>query len=143
MIIKKVNYTNHINELKSFLSFAGSSLNTFRYFNKRELSTINNHLLTVLCYNNSEPIGYGHIDCEKDKYWLGICVTESHLGKGIGKKIIIYLIEESLNLNVDEVYLSVDEENIEAINLYEKFGFIFQYKYNKTKFYKLTLDKPE
>ena len=42
---------------------------TFRYFNKRTIDVIKNHLLTILLLVNDLPIGYAHIDYE-NKYWL-------------------------------------------------------------------------
>lgn len=114
----------HINELKSFFLKAGDSLDTFRYFKTRPYSTINYHLVTALAFrDNCFPIGYGHLDPENMKVWLGLCVMEKWKGKGIGKRLMNHLIEEAERLGLPKLYLSVDKENNSAIKLYKQFNF--------------------
>ena len=60
--------------VKQFLSNAGKSLETFRYFAKRPLSAMENHLLTLLALDGNTPIGYGHLDKDEN----------GHLGPGPG-----------------------------------------------------------
>ena len=117
-MIRAIDAQNRV-EIKRFLKNCKESLISFRYFNSRDLSAIDNHVLTVLYYNNENPIGYGHLDKENGKVWLGICLADDFRGVGIGKKIMSYMI----NLSKTDIYLSVDKENIAAINLYEMFGF--------------------
>ena len=112
-----------IDALKMFLSKLGSSSEKFRYFNKRTLDVIKNHLITILMKIDGQPVAYGHIDMEKDRYWLGIAVIPDFQGKGLGNKIMKELIERAARKGISEVFLSVDKENNEAIGLYLKFGF--------------------
>ena len=120
--IKKVTLAD-LNTLSEFLINAGSSLNTFRYFKSRELSVISNHLITVLLYKGEIPVAYGHIDLYDTKFWLGIMVKESEFGLGYGKKLMTYLMDYCKNKGVPMITLSVDKDNIQAINLYNKYGF--------------------
>ena len=90
---------------------------TFRYFDKYG---IENHIKTILAVDiNGNPIGYGHIDFDGQKHWLGVCVLPEEQRKGIGFRIVKKLLEDQKT-----VYLSVDKDNIVAQNLYKKFGFI-------------------
>ena len=47
--------------IETFLSLVGSSLNSFRYFNKRLLTVISNHIVTVIIIRDNVPIGYGSL----------------------------------------------------------------------------------
>ena len=97
----------------------------FRYFNTRPTSIIKNHKLTLIGLVNNIPIAYGHIDYETYN-WLGICVLDGYQGKGYGKKMMNELIGYADVAGL-ELYLSVDIDNINAINLYSKYNFI-EYK---------------
>lgn len=52
-----------------------------------------------------------------------ICVDEKARGKGIGTKLLEYVREYGKQNGCTDMYLTVNEENENAINLYEKFGF--------------------
>lgn len=120
--IKEITSNNKL-DLKNFIDNLGDSRDTFRYFNKRDLSIISNHAYTILAFNNKdEPIGYGHLDQDGGKTWLGIAVISKEKGNGLGKILLSYLINKADSLNVD-LYLTVDKINIIASKLYEKCGF--------------------
>jgi len=112
-------------ELKKFIDALDDdeSHKTFTYYDKRDISIIQNHILTLLIYIDGEIAGYGHLDCEggggKDrKVWLGICILNKFTGKGLSKVIMNSLLEHVLHC-----YLSVHTKNFKAINLYFKYGF--------------------
>lgn len=93
---------------------------SFRYFQKRPFNIINNHLFTCLYFEKNKCVGYGHLDYENEKTWLGIIVADGMLGKGYGTYIIKDLISNTKN----DIHLSVDKNNVRAINLYSKIGFV-------------------
>lgn len=94
----------------------------FRYFNTRKIEdVIQNHKMTVIGCIDSIPIAYGHLDKEDEKLWLGICILEKYTGKGYGNQMMKYLIKSS---NKEKISLTVDNDNMKAINLYKKFNFI-------------------
>lgn len=109
--------------VEEFLKTAGSSLSSFRYFEKRPLSIIENHLVTCILTFQHQPIGYGHLDKEEDKVWLGISLSDKYLGQGLGKLIMTFLIKRSIELNLKEINLTVDKDNQAAIKLYKSFNF--------------------
>ena len=118
---------NNIHLLKEFITL-NDSIN-FRYYDNRNIDIIKNHLLTLIITIDNNVVGYGHLDFE-DIIWLGICVLEKYRGKGIGKCIMNYLLDYCKNNNINELYLTVDKQNIVAKNLYDKLGFAIKKEYN-------------
>ena len=51
-----------------------------------------------------------------------ICVDEKYRGKGIGSVLLNYAKKIAKENNCTDIYLTVNEENEDAIKLYEKFG---------------------
>jgi len=109
------------NLLNTFIDNIRST--SFRYFNKRSVDVIQNHLLTLLVMDNNNPIGYAHIDQEDGKYWFGICISDQHQNKGLGNHIMKYILHHYKIKYCKEIYLSVDNNNINAIKLYKKNNF--------------------
>ena len=111
--------------ISKFIENMGKSSDTFRYFNKRSVDAIDNHLLT--CVFNEEninyPIGYAHIDYDGEKFWFGVCVSDGFSGRGIGKELSKYIISEYFKMKEQDLFLSVDKVNDVAIRMYSKLGF--------------------
>jgi len=124
MVFREIkNREDDLKTLRAFLENAGSSLNTFRYFARRDLTAIGDHVLTVLSLENNVPVSYGHLDPENELVWLGICVSEEAAGKGHGNSMMTYLIDYAKRKDLREIYLKVDADNSRAKSLYDKFGF--------------------
>ena len=96
---------------------------TFRYFNKRSINVIKNHIITLILIDDNLPVGYAHIDYDDNKYWFGVCILENYQGKGYGKKIMEYIFNDERIKNIDNIYLTVDKINYIAISLYKKYNF--------------------
>jgi len=109
--------------LESFIQRAGASLSTFRYFATRPLSVVKNHACTWVIEENQEVEAYGHLDREGETVWLGIAVTYHSRGRGLGRQMMRRLIDSATTLRIPTVRLSVDNSNIAAIQLYERFDF--------------------
>lgn len=143
--------------LQQFIDEAGSSLQSFRYFQKRPVEVIKDHLCTWLLLDEGRPVAYGHLDVsdeatiaahcgsdkEKDKtektIWLGIAVSEKYTGKGLGLMMMNQLISFGKQNGVKQIKLSVDNTNEAAIALYKKLGFELQEKKETFSFYILHL----
>lgn len=110
--------------INRFIQNLGSSSSTFRYFNKRDITCVNNHLITCMVIENGEPIAYGHLDKEKDKVWLGVCVIENKKSLGLGTIILNYLIAFAKRNFITRIHLTVDKHNTIACKLYKKYGFV-------------------
>lgn len=122
MNFTRINISNsHL--LENFVSRAGKSLETFRYFAKRPYSVVENHVCTWAIVEDGQTEAYGHLDKEGDTIWLGIAVTDHAKGKGYGRLMMQRLMDSALALGLQQVKLSVDHVNEAAIKLYERFGF--------------------
>lgn len=51
-----------------------------------------------------------------------ICIDNNYRGKGLGTELINYIIDLGKKEKCTDLYLSVNEENTDAIKLYEKIG---------------------
>lgn len=123
-------YSDNTRLIKEFLDGATESIKSFRYFENRPLSIVSNHIKTVIAIYDNQPVGYGHLDKDLNDIWFGIAISDNFKGKGIGKKIMSYLINYADCSEIIELKLSVDINNVIAINMYKKFGFIMDKKLN-------------
>lgn len=112
--------SNNLKKLNILLDNAGKTLKTFRYYNTRSFDVIKNHLLTIIFIEDNIPVAYGHLDEEKNKIWLGIMVVEKKLKQGFGKKIMDYLKSYIKKNNLDNIFLTVDPKNTDAIFFFKK-----------------------
>lgn len=64
-----------------------------------------------------------HIDQKIPELGIGIC--DCYHGKGLGKLLIQFLIEEGRNLHCDRLRLTTEENNSNAFALYQKCGFVY------------------
>ena len=117
--IVEIDETNH-HYITTFLS--NNIPSTFRYFKSRSIDIIKNHILTIMFLDDEIPIGYAHIDYE-NKYWLGICILDAYQGKGLGNKMMEYILNHEKITVLNDIYLTVDSTNENAIKLYKKFNF--------------------
>ncbi|WP_071933691.1 GNAT family N-acetyltransferase [Synechococcus sp. W2B2] len=116
---------SEVDLIEQFIANLGNASNTFRYFNTRSHDIISNHIITCLAFDTFEnPVAYGHLDPHEGSNWLGVCVQEAFYGKGLGKRMVNYLLQYAKNKNIPEVCLTVDVQNIAALSLYKKSGFI-------------------
>jgi ribosomal protein S18 acetylase RimI-like enzyme len=124
--IKEIGFSDYV-VLEKFLHNAGRSLSSFRYFDTRPISVIENHYVTAVLVSNSAAIGYGHLDKDKDNdvVWLGIAISEMAIGKGFGKLMMSFLVTKADEMNFPCISLTVDKNNTKAIRLYEYFGFLY------------------
>jgi len=143
--------------LTRFIEEAGSSLRSFRYFQKRPLDVIQDHLCTFLLLDEERPVAYGHLDVTNEAtvashcgsgepvaptektIWLGIAVAEKYTGKGLGLMMMNQLISYARQQGVKQIKLSVDNDNEKAIELYKRLGFVLLEKKETFGFYTLTL----
>ena len=125
--------------LRRFIPLIGASGSSFRYFNSRPPEVVRNHVVTLLGIDDAgTPVCYGHLDREADTVWLGICVAEGHTGQGLGGRMMTALLEAGDEAGVEEIKLSVDNNNLSGIRLYEKNGFQLISRNDKISFYRRT-----
>ena len=126
--------------IDSFLLEAGKSLLSFRYFKKRPINSVLGHIVTYMILDGTKPVCYGHLDQENGKVWLGMAVTESYRGKGLGDMMMGHLISAVRRKQISKIHLAVDKDNSAAISLYTKFGFSLSEENNSFLIYVLLLE---
>lgn len=125
--------------VEDFIKIAGKSLNSFTYFEKRGIDILDNHEVTLIGVEEGFPAAYGHLDRDSEAVWLGIAVSENQTGKGLGKKMMLALIECAKKLNIPNIKLSVYKENKVAWKMYEKFEFKREFENSESYFYNLKI----
>lgn len=125
-----VKVKKNINLIKNF--FLENKSKYFTYYDNRDFNIIKNHISTILLLNNNKYIGYGHIDKDKNNiFWFAIFISEMNQGKGYSKIICDYLFNICKKKNIEKLHLSVNNENIKALNLYFKKKFkVIKYENN-------------
>ena len=110
--------------IKEYDSYPLLSVDNFTYkLTRNEFST--NPYLKILTYVEKDKIIgfllysliYDRIEIEQFE------VTTKERRKGIGNKLLNYLVEKYQDNNIKNITLEVKEDNIAAINLYKKYGF--------------------
>ena len=101
------------------------------YYDIEELITDKESVVFVV-ENDTEIVASGYAKIKEDRHYLKhkkqgylgfMYVSEDHRGKGINKIIIDELLNWCKEKNVMEIRLDVYEDNIPAINAYQKTGF--------------------
>jgi len=74
---------------------------------------------------DGEVVAYGIVAMGAgEAHVLNLCVGERVRGRGIGRRMLMLLIERSVQAGVQDVFLEVRPSNLHAIALYQSFGFI-------------------
>ena len=118
--IKEMTITE-LNDIKDILT---SDFDDFWNYNilKEELKSKNSKYIIAII--NREIVGFAGIKIILDESdIMNIVTKKNYRNKGIGSLLLENLITISNNLNLNSITLEVNEENMPAIRLYEKFGF--------------------
>ena len=101
--------------------------------NKDELEELINNEEIYVAKENNNIMGYVIIEImEKNNRKMryrkileisNLGVEENYRNKGIGTELLNFIKNKALENNCTDLYLTVNEENKNAIKLYEKFGF--------------------
>lgn len=78
-----------------------------------------------LIAQGKEKIGYCALQGQgRDLFLSKVYLSEGERGKGIGQKVLTFVVEEAARRSAERVYLTVNKNNVRAIRAYEKFGFL-------------------
>lgn len=74
--------------------------------------------------NDQNIIGHGIISFVVGEVeLLNVCINPDYQGKGYGQRLLQHLVDEATAKDNHEMYLEVRTSNMDAIHVYEKFGF--------------------
>lgn len=84
----------------------------------------NDNRKQFFAYYNNELIGYINFETILDEANLfKVCVLNEFRNYGIGFKLMQKMIDYCKQKNISKIFLEVDDKNLPAISLYEKFNF--------------------
>jgi len=73
---------------------------------------------------NDIIIGYGVMSVGAgEAHILNLCIGESHRCRGVGRRLLSYLVERGAAAGMSEAFLEVRPSNTSAIRLYQSAGF--------------------
>lgn len=106
-----------------------------------EILSTNNNVLVIVCKIDHKVVGTALLSTYKViSGYRGmvddVVVDKSHRGKGIGRKLMEHLLEESKKIGLDEILLSTGHHRTPAIQLYTSLGF----KLKESGLYNLNLN---
>lgn len=114
----------NIDDLNKILPVLLTEFDDFWNYNIFKSELENENSKYVVAKNNDEIVGFAGIWISIDEAHVTNIVTKKYLRKnGIGSTLLEELINLSKNLNLVSITLEVNENNLDAIKLYEKFGF--------------------
>ncbi len=114
-----------LNDLEKIKDILISDFDDFWNYNilKEELESPNSKYI-IAKINDGEIIGFAGIKILMDNAdIMNIVVKKSCRNQGIGNLLLNNLISLCKDLNLLSLSLEVNEDNLPAIHLYEKFGF--------------------
>ena len=75
---------------------------------------------------DGQLVGAVHLEMPRNVLFMDIALFPEHQGKGIGTRVLKDVVNGSFGLNFDCIEVSIDENNLHSINLFEGAGFVFK-----------------
>ena len=126
-----IHYMKQVSAETDFLSFGPDefdlSVGAEKKFIKKHLEAEN--MLMIVAASNGKIVGNLNVHSTHKRRLrhvgeFGITVIKSHWGQGIGKAMLLHMITWAKeNAIIKKISLTVNENNVSAIHLYEKLGF--------------------
>jgi ribosomal-protein-alanine N-acetyltransferase len=71
-----------------------------------------------------ELVGYGIMSVGAgEAHVLNVCIRDDHRGRGLARKVLLYLLDRARIAGMSEAFLEVRPSNIAAARLYHSLGF--------------------
>lgn len=79
---------------------------------------------SVVLERDDEVIGYGIMSVAAgEAHLLNICIKQELRRQGIGRSLLLYLLDRAKHFAAERIFLEVRPSNEPALSLYEKLGF--------------------
>jgi ribosomal protein S18 acetylase RimI-like enzyme len=118
------------NWLNTYYSFSNYTDNVKIETAKQILENVKSPMICGRIEKNNVPVACGSAVIERGyTALLNIVVEESQRGKGYGRELCESLLAASKKLGAHTAYLQVVQDNLTAVNLYEKLGYKTVYSY--------------
>lgn len=76
-------------------------------------------------YKNDELIGTTHLEQQENVLFMDVLVFPKFQRAGLGTSIVKDIQDDIFELGYKSIEISIDEENIGSLRLFEKAGFAF------------------
>lgn len=124
MLLRKMQYSDIDTITKYEEIYLGSTLGK----NHFEIELKNPYAYFLVALDNDKIVGYISSTLEEMGEILNFFVIKEYQNIGIGSALLNEVIEQSRIKKVKSIYLEVNENNLNAIALYKKFGFVLSHK---------------
>ena len=104
--------------------FSKSDLHDLSNFMFNTKPASNEILRWISVFKEEDLIGSYWIESRNDKMFLGLFVLSQFRGQSHGKLILKEILSVAKQSGIKEIFLNVRENNVNAITLYEKLGFL-------------------
>jgi RimJ/RimL family protein N-acetyltransferase len=87
---------------------------------------INNGYQYFLIRSNHKLVGYIGLNSDVSLHQVQLSkfyIIKTMRGKGIGREVLYQIVDSQRKLGVDKIWLTVNKNNIMAINAYDRMGF--------------------
>jgi ribosomal-protein-alanine N-acetyltransferase len=95
--------------------------------NEWGLAPLIRHGAVYIVFQAETPVGVieylRDLDNPAQAYLYGLAVDVEYRGRGLGKKLLTYSLQQLMKTGIKEVELTVEPDNEPAINLYQQHGF--------------------
>lgn len=133
-------YSLLLNCDENFIPKLSNKTNIGEYANK-----IYNNAINFEAWNEDRLIGIISMYINQEKtlfgYITNVSILSEYANKGLASHLLAQCIEYSMDKNLFCIKLEVNESNIPALRLYEKFKFEIYEKNNSSKFMYLKLNQ--
>jgi ribosomal protein S18 acetylase RimI-like enzyme len=124
--------TNYADEnwLNTYYSFSNYTDKVKIETSKQILENVKSSMICGRIVKDGIPVACGSAVIERGYMaLLNIVVDEAQRGKGYGRELCESLLAESKKIGAHTTYLQVVQDNVTAVNLYEKLGYNTVYSY--------------
>ncbi len=107
------------------MKIVGDNIYSLIYFLiTMSLKIIGKRYIGLILVINDQYVGYinAHIN-HNTAYISDLIIKNEFRGRGLGKKLAIAMLNRLNNMNVEEIYVDVEEDNYIAVNLWTRLGF--------------------
>ena len=112
---------SHLEQIKDILY---SQFDDFWSYNTLQTELQKENVKYIIAESEGEIVGFAGLWIIIDEAQITNIVTKkSYRNNGVGSILLNELIQICNNLNINNILLEVNENNLPAIKLYEKYGF--------------------
>ena len=112
---------NDLEEIKHYLEDKFDNFWTYNVL-KEELEADNSHFIVAM--DNNDIVGFAGVKIIVDEAdVMNIVVRKDQRQNGVGSAMMEYLINHAKTYNIKKITLEVNENNLSAIHLYNKYNF--------------------